>query len=102
MADDFRSYLKGRKQITDRDIEEMKKQVPQDQFNQLSNASKHYENMSEGQLMQEMMMTARKNKESGSLSNADIDAFVNSVAPMLGAAERQRLLQIAAMLKNQS
>ena len=54
---------------------------------------------SEGQLWRTIIAEAEKGKREGRLSNADLDNFYNSVAPMVNGAQRRKLKEVIARLK---
>ena len=54
---------------------------------------------SENQLLKTIIAEAERGKREGRLSNADLDNFYNSVAPMVDGAKRKKLKEIIAKLK---
>ena len=55
---------------------------------------------SEGQLLKTIIAEAEKGKREGRLTNADLDNFYNSVAPMVDGFKRKKLKEIIAKLKS--
>ena len=53
----------------------------------------------EGDVLREIVARAEKAKREGTLSNAEIDAFVSEISPVLDAPKRRRLQKIAEKLK---
>ena len=54
---------------------------------------------SEGQLWRQILAEAEKGKREGRLSNADLDNFYNTVSPMVNGAQRKKLKEVIARLK---
>ena len=54
---------------------------------------------SEDELLESIFREAAKNKASGTLTNAEIDAFVTMLSPRLSPKQRQKLQRLAAALK---
>lgn len=55
---------------------------------------------SEGQLLKTILAEAERGKREGRLTNADLDNFYNSVAPMIDGMKRKKLKEIIAKLKS--
>ena len=55
---------------------------------------------SENQLMRTIIAEAERGKREGRLTNADLDNFYNTVAPMVDGAKRKKLKDIIAKLKS--
>lgn len=55
---------------------------------------------SESQLLRTIIAEAERGKREGRLSNADLDNFYNSVAPMVDGAKRKKLKEIISRLKS--
>lgn len=58
-----------------------------------------YNGKSNAEILRGILTEAEKSKRAGTLSNAEIDAFYQSFAPMLGAAQRKQLLEVVERLK---
>ena len=54
---------------------------------------------SEGQIWKQIIAEAEKGKREGRLSNADLDNFYNTVSPMVNGAQRKKLKEVIARLK---
>ena len=54
---------------------------------------------SEGQLWRTIIAEAERGKREGRLTNADLDNFYNSVSPMVNGAQRRKLKEVIARLK---
>ena len=54
---------------------------------------------SEAQVFKTILAQAEEGKRNGTLTNADIDNFYNTVAPMLDGFRRKKLKEIIARLK---
>lgn len=55
---------------------------------------------SENQLIRTIIAEAERGKREGRLTNADLDNFYNTVAPMVDGAKRKKLKEIIAKLKS--
>lgn len=58
-----------------------------------------FEGKSEGQILQTIIAQAEEGKRNGTLSNADLDNFYRTLAPMLDGFKRQKLKNIITRLK---
>lgn len=61
--------------------------------------AKAFNGKSEGQIFKTILAQAEEGKRNGTLTNADIDNFYNTVAPMLDGYKRKKLKEIIAKLK---
>lgn len=91
--DDFKSYQGGKK-----DGEKEKSERAQFEA-QAKKMAQGYNGKNEGDLMREIYARALEGKKNGTLSNAEIDAFVRQFAPMLDPVKRKKLYKIAESLK---
>lgn len=96
---DFKQYSKNRKkenrtQNADKNVDENLKKTFDDTV-------KRSKNMSQKELMDEILRQAAEDKRSGKLSNNDLQNFYNSVAPMLNAEQIKKLKDIMALIKNE-
>lgn len=55
---------------------------------------------SESQLIRTIVAEAERGKREGRLTNADLDNFYNTVAPMVDGAKRKKLKDIITKLKS--
>lgn len=62
--------------------------------------AKAFNGKSEGQVLQTIIAQAEQGKRDGTLTNADLDNFYNTLAPLLDGFKRQRLKGIIARLKS--
>lgn len=60
------------------------------------NSRKH---KSQDELLSEIIETATKQRKDGTLNDADLDSFFNSVSPMLNGEQLSKLQNIMKMLK---
>lgn len=67
--------------------------------NDLKSKVHKYGNMSESQLMEEMMKVANQSKAQGTLSEQDLENFYKQAAPMLSEPQRNRLKQLIKTLR---
>ncbi|MDE7400579.1 MAG: hypothetical protein K2N17_00850 [Clostridia bacterium] len=61
--------------------------------------AKAFEGKSEAQVLQTIIAQAEQGKRDGTLTNADLDNFYNTLAPLLDGFKRQKLKGIIAKLK---
>ena len=54
---------------------------------------------SQGQLWSTILAEAERGKREGRLTNADLDNFYNTVSPMVNGAQRRKLKEVIARLK---
>ena len=54
---------------------------------------------SEGQILHTILAEAERGKRAGTLSNADLDNFYNTVSPMVNGAQRKKLREVISRLK---
>ncbi len=62
--------------------------------------AKAFNGKSEGQILQTIIAQAEQGKREGTLTNADLDNFYNTLAPLLDGFKRQKLRQIIIKLKS--
>lgn len=62
--------------------------------------AKAFEGKSEAQIFQTIIAQAEQGKRDGTLTNADLDNFYNTLAPLLDGFKRQRLKGIISRLKS--
>ena len=102
MAKDLRDFSKSfngakdAKNIKREDLSGRDKQ----NYDNIREKAKQYEGKSEDQLLNELFKKVSEGKQSGTLSNADLDNFAGQVAPMLNAEQRKKLQQLLSMIKN--
>ena len=68
-------------------------------INMAAMLAKAFEGKSEGQILQTIIAQAEQGKRDGTLTNADLDNFYNTLAPLLDGFKKQRLRIIIARLK---
>ena len=68
--------------------------------NMASMLAKAFNGKSEGQIFQTILAQAEQGKRDGTLTNADLDNFYNTLAPLLDGFKRQKLRQIIQKLKS--
>jgi len=59
-----------------------------------------YENKSEAELMTDLESMVAQGKKNGTFSNEMMDAFIKNVSPMMDKAQRDKLKNIARMMKD--
>lgn len=65
----------------------------------LKEVSARYEGASESEMLKAILKEAEKCREKGTLTDSDLDAFYNTLSPLLDGAQRRRLEKIIAKLK---
>lgn len=75
------------------------KKLPKEWEEEASRAMEAVEGKGEGDVLREIVARAEKAKREGTLSNAEIDAFVSEISPVLDPPKRRRLQKIAEKLK---
>lgn len=75
------------------------KKLPKEWGEEASRAMAAVEGKGEGDVLREIVARAEKAKREGTLSNAEIDAFVSEISPVLDPPKRRRLQKIAEKLK---
>lgn len=68
--------------------------------NLASEMARAFNGKSEGQVLQAIISQAEQGKRNGTLTNADLDNFYNTISPMLDGFKKQKLKQIIAKLKS--
>lgn len=87
--DDFANYKGGKKNVAAEDL-----------LKEAASAASRYNGANESQLIGEIFARAAAGKQSGTLSNEDIDAFYRQIAPMLDGAKRKKLQKLIDKLKS--
>lgn len=73
--------------------------APNNIMNLVGALANKYDGKSQAELIKAIYDEAKKGKEQGTLSNADIDNFVSMLSPMLDSQKRKVLNRIADELK---
>ncbi len=73
---------------------------PVDWTAEAQRAAERYNGRNEGELIREIYARAAASRRAGTLSDAEIDGFYNTFAPMLDAGKRKRLQKLLAQLKS--
>ena len=68
-------------------------------FNLVNSIATKYNGKSQTELLKAIYEEAKKGKEKGTLSNADVDNFVAMLTPMLDEKQRKVLFKVAEELK---
>ena len=101
--DDFNSYVRNGGKNGSNNFgsgnSESGKGVPNNIMNLVGALSNKYDGKSQAELIKAIYDEAKKGKEQGTLSNADIDNFVSMLSPMLDSQKRKVLNRIADELK---
>ena len=70
-----------------------------DLFNIISALAKQYDGKGQAELIKAIYKEAEKGKKQGTLTNADIDKFANTISPFLDQKQRAMLSKIVKELK---
>lgn len=84
------------------DFNEYSKQAsetPNDLFGIINNLAKEYDGRGQADLIKAVYREAEKGKRQGTLTNADIDRFAQTLAPFLDAKQKVMLNKIVKELK---
>lgn len=73
--------------------------LPDGIFGMVNSLSKKFDGKSQSELLAAIYKEAKKGKEKGTLSDSDIDSFVNTISPFLDDKKRGYLNKIAKELK---
>ena len=65
----------------------------------LQNLAKKYEGASESEIVSAVLKEAEKGRRNGTLTDSDIDNFVNVLSPMLNANQKKQLEKIVDRIK---
>ena len=68
-------------------------------YNMVSSLAGRFDGKSQNDLIKAIYQEAKKGKEQGTLSNADIDNFANMLSPLLDDKKRKMLMKITEELK---
>ncbi len=85
---DFNDYVKNGGEPIDKNL-----------FDLVSSLASKYDGKSQNELLTAIYKEAKRGKQAGTLTNADIDNFVNMLSPFLDDKKRSILNKIAAELK---
>ena len=66
----------------------------------LRSFSEEYEGKTEREMWTEILSLAKEGRKNGTLSNEDIDRYVQMLLPLLGEDQQKKLLKISQRLKN--
>ena len=71
----------------------------QQAINLAATLAKAFAGKSEGQILSTIIAQAEQGKRDGTLTNADLDNFYNTLAPLLDGFKKKKLQQVIARLK---
>lgn len=89
--DDFNEYVKNSQSNSQNE--------PTDLFHLVGSIASKYNGKDRNELLMAIYKEAKKGKEQGTLTNADIDRFANMISPLLDEKQRKMLVKIANELK---
>lgn len=93
--EDFNSFVNNEKKN--------KKDIPngmdKNLYNLVSSLAGRFDGKSQSDLIKAIYQEAKRGKQQGTLSNADIDNFVNMLSPLLDDKKKKMLMKIADELK---
>ena len=92
---DFNSYVNDQKDKGTSGANGMDKNL----YNLVQALAGRFDGKSQAELIKAIYEEAKNGKQKGTLSNAEIDNFVNMLSPMLDDKKRKMLLKIAEELK---
>jgi len=92
---DFNSYVNEQKNKKQSDINGMDKNL----YNLVSSLAGRFDGKSQTELIKAIYDEAKKGKQNGTLTNAEIDNFVSMLSPLLDDKKKKMLLKIAQELK---
>ena len=69
-------------------------------FGFMKNVAKKFDGKSTDELYRAVIEEAKKRKKAGTLTDAEIDAFVNTLSPFLDGEKKRALNRIAEKIKN--
>ncbi len=93
--EDFNSYVNNAKNNKKEKPNGMDKNL----YNMVSSLAGKFDGKSQNDLIKAIYQEAKKGKQQGTLSNADIDNFVGMLSPLLDDKKRKMLHKIADELK---
>lgn len=99
MARDFKSFLKGKGKNVDPEIEEKIPPEQRDTAYALRDQIAQYEGKSENELMEQLFAAVEQGKRDGTFSKEALEQFVGQVAPMMDAAQRQKLQNLMQQIE---
>ncbi len=86
--EDFNDYVKNGGEPIDKNL-----------FDLVSSLASKYDGKSQNELLTAIYKEAKRGKQAGTLTNADIDNFANMLSPFLDDKKRSILNKIVAELK---
>lgn len=92
----FNDYAKKHRQEGNK----QSKNSNQNAFDMLKRVAKRYEGASEQDLIAAIIEEANRAKKAGTLSEAEIQNFVNTISPMLNEKQRKQLEKILQKIKD--
>ncbi len=93
--EDFNSFANDQKNNKTKMPNGMDKNL----YNLVSSLAGKFDGKSQNDLIKAIYQEAKRGKEQGTLSNADIDNFVGMLSPLLDDKKRKMLIKIADELK---
>jgi len=96
--DDFNSYVKNSAK-NGNNGKNVSDGIPKNIMDLVGALANKYDGKSQSELIKAIYDEAKRGKERGTLSNADIDNFVSMLSPMLDNQKRKVLFKVAEELK---
>ena len=91
---DFNDYVNNNQQVND-----IPEGLDQNVVNMVSSLAQRFDGKSQNELLMAIYNEAKKGKQNGTLSNADIDNFAMMLSPMLDDKKRKMLNKVVSELK---
>ena len=91
---DFNDYVNNNQQADD-----IPEGLDQNVVNMVSSLAQRFDGKSQNELLMAIYNEAKKGKQNGTLSNADIDNFAMMLSPMLDDKKRKMLNKVVSELK---
>lgn len=91
---DFNDYVNNNQQAND-----IPEGLDQNVVNMVSSLAQRFDGKSQNELLMAIYNEAKKGKQNGTLSNADIDNFAMMLSPMLDDKKRKMLNKVVSELK---
>ena len=93
----FNDYAKNQKQ---KQAEQKPNGMNESAFDMLKRVARQYEGASEQDLISAIIKEANRSRKNGTLSDVEIQNFVNTISPMLNEKQRKQLAEVVNKIKN--
>lgn len=96
---DFNSYIPNEQPKKSPDMSDIDTENAQSAMDMVKNIAQKYHGKSEAEMLSAIFKEAEKGRESGSLTDGELDKFASTISPFIDKNKREKLKEIIDKLK---